>query len=285
MLKDVAPEIPVATHCHATGLRQMDLCPHLTDEVRDGCRRNDRILVLRQGHALEIGRRLDIAADRIHAIGTGYRQDLFHPRGRVPSTKRIVYAGKYSNSKGVPWLLEALRRLRAANRHIELHIAGSGSGAEAEQISKQIAAMEGVTVHGRLDQRELANLLRTAAVFVLPSFYEGVPLVLVEAAACGCRVVATDLPGVREELAPALGKAINLVPLPTLRSVDQPEPADLPHFVDNLAIAIEGSLHEASGDLTNHAIEKIESQFSWSAVFRRIEEVWFQLSGTMPARR
>ena len=37
---------------------------------------------------------------------------------------------------------------------------------------------------------------------VLPSFYEGVPLVLAEAAACGCRLVATALPGVREALAP-----------------------------------------------------------------------------------
>ena len=50
-----------------------------------------------------------------------------------------------------------------------------------------------VTMHGQLDQPALADLMRRCAVCVLPSFYEGVPLVLVEAAACGCRLVSTDL--------------------------------------------------------------------------------------------
>mgnify|MGYP000532501899 CR=1 FL=1 len=44
------------------------------------------------------------------------------------------------------------------------------------------------------DQPALAELMRRCAVLVLPSFYEGVPLVLAEARACGCRLVATDLP-------------------------------------------------------------------------------------------
>ena len=50
--------------------------------------------------------------------------------------------------------------------------------------------------------------MRRCAVCVLPSFYEGVPLVLVEAAACGCRIVATALPGVIEQIAPYLNDAI-----------------------------------------------------------------------------
>ncbi|MBU2567114.1 hypothetical protein KKG46_06190, partial [Patescibacteria group bacterium] len=42
LLKDAAPELPVVVQCHATGLRQLELCPHLADEVRRSCRRNDR---------------------------------------------------------------------------------------------------------------------------------------------------------------------------------------------------------------------------------------------------
>ena len=57
--------------------------------------------------------------------------------------------------------------------------------------------------------------MRRSTVCVLPSFYEGLPLVLVEALACGCRLVATDLPGVVDELAPRIGAALELVELPT----------------------------------------------------------------------
>ncbi|MDZ7663922.1 MAG: glycosyltransferase [Desulfotignum sp.] len=44
--------------------------------------------------------------------------------------------------------------------------------------------------HGPLSHDDLGDLLRHAHVFVLPSFYEGLPLVLMEALACGCRLVA-----------------------------------------------------------------------------------------------
>ena len=57
LIKDLAPTTPVVTHCHATGLRQMELVPRLADEVRSGCARNDAFVVLHQGHADELGRR------------------------------------------------------------------------------------------------------------------------------------------------------------------------------------------------------------------------------------
>ena len=49
-------------------------------------------------------------------------------------------------------------------------------------------------VLGRLSDAELVRAMQRAQAFVLPSLYEGLPLVLVEAAAAGCRIVATALP-------------------------------------------------------------------------------------------
>ena len=82
--------------------------------------------------------------------------------------------------------------------------------------------------------------MRRSSICVLPSFYEGLPLVLVEAMACGCRLVATDLPGIVEELAPRLGDALELVTLPTMAGVDTPVEAELPAFVDRLETGMEG---------------------------------------------
>ncbi len=273
ILKDVAPAVPVVTQCHATGLRQMRLCPHLARDVKRGCRRNERFLVQNPERRAELAGALDIARDRVHVVGAGFREDLFHPRGRDPEPERIVYCGKYAGAKGLPWLLDAVERLAPARPGLRLHVAGSGAGPEAEGIEERMRAMDAVTLHGQLGQADLADLMRTCPVMVLPSFYEGVPLVLVEAAACGCRIVSTRLQGVVENLAGPLGEALTLVDMPRLAGVDTPEPSDLPAFVENLAAALDRALSlPAPGRLPLEPL-------TWKAVFDRIEAVWTSLLG------
>lgn len=276
LLKDLAPEIPVVSHCHATGLRQLELCPHLAPEVRTGCARNDRFAVLHAGHAEALSTALSVSPERIEIVGAGYRSDLFRTGPEEARRERIVYAGKYSRAKGLPWLLEAFERVRGRRPACELHIAGSGAGPEAEMIERRLGEIDGVVVHGMLDQPRLAGLLRSARLFVLPSFYEGVPLVLVEAAACGCRIVATALPGVIAELAPHLSPHLTTIALPRLEAVDQPVSEDLPAFVDHLEAAILSGL-AADPALPDSGTASLEDRFSWNAVFRRIDKIWRQL--------
>jgi glycosyltransferase involved in cell wall biosynthesis len=272
MLKQIAPRTPVVTQCHATGFRQMELCPHVAGEVRAGCARNDRFVVLHRQHAEQLARTLGVASSRVHVVGAGYRDELFHARGRRPvDPPRLVYIGKYSAAKGLPWLLDAFERLRAERPGIELHVAGSGAGEEADRLLARMRTLaSGVVLHGMLAQPELAALLRSCVVCVLPSFYEGLPLVLVEALACGCRIVATDLPGVREQLAPAMGPLLHRIALPRLAGVDVPEPDDLPAFVERLHAAMATALDAGEIDLRPVAL----APFTWSAVYRRIESVW-----------
>jgi glycosyltransferase involved in cell wall biosynthesis len=278
LLKNVEPDVPVVTQCHATGLRQMQLCPHLADEVRAGCARNDRFLALHDGDAREIARQFDVPAERIHVVGAGYRDDLFHSRDHEAVTSpRVVYVGKYSSAKGLPWLLDAVERLAVRRPGLELHVVGSGSGPEADALLERMRAMSSVVrIHGSLSQEKLAELLRTCRVFVLPSLYEGVPLVVVEALACGCRPVATDLPGVRQELAPHLGGALTRIRPPRLTGVDTPHPDDLPAFVDELYRAVDSALDEP---VEPTAAAEALQRFTWSAVFRRVETVWRGLLG------
>jgi glycosyltransferase involved in cell wall biosynthesis len=279
LLKDVAPDLPVVVHCHATGLRQMALCPHLADEVRAGCRRNDRFVVLHRAHAGELASKLGIPEERIHIVGAGYRDDLFHARGRETAgeggRQRLLYVGKYSASKGLPWLLDAVEELASSHPALELHVAGTGSGSEAEALEKRMHALAPrVRLHGQLAQPELAVLMRRCSVCVLPSFYEGLPLVLVEAIACGCRLVATTLPGIVEQLAPHLGDDLELVPLPRLSGVDRPEADDIPEFVRSLRDAIDRSL---SKDPDGSSVASLD-HFTWQAVFERVERIWKELA-------
>jgi glycosyltransferase involved in cell wall biosynthesis len=283
-IKDIAPSTPVLTQCHATGIRQMELCPDLADQVRAGCSRIDAFAVLHRGHADELERCLGVSSDRIHQVGAGYRDDLFFAPASAPEPA-LLYVGKYSAAKGLPWLLDAFESVSARRPGLNLHVAGGGSGEEADALRARMDRMApSVVQHGQLSQPDLANIARRSTVCVLPSFYEGLPLVLVEALACGCRLVSTKLPGVVEELAPRLGDALTMVELPRLETIDQPRPDDLPAFVDRLEAAIESALDAPPfGDPVQTMPEAL-AHFSWETVFNRVEILWRSLVAEMGIR-
>ena len=279
MLKDVLPDVPVVTQSHATGLRQMGLCPHLADPVRAGCERNDRFLVLHGAHGRDLVSALSVPPERVQVVGAGYSTTAFHATGRSDvAGNQLLNAGKYSQAKRQPRLLDAEERLAAERPGLTLHVAGDGSGPESDALRRRMTAMpETVRLHGQVGQDRLGDLMRGSAVFVLPSFYEGLPLVLVEALSSGCRLVCTDLPGVRAELAPHLGAALELVPLPRLIGADEPVPADLPAFVDALEAALRRALNAPPLGDPARTMPKILAPFTWEAVFERVEAVWLEL--------
>ncbi len=275
-LRDLLPNIPVVVHCHGTGLRQLALCPELAERVRAGSARNDRFLVLHDQQRRQLCAELDIESARVVIVGAGYNEDIFHPSdvaARRPD--KVVYAGKLSHAKGLPWLLDAVDRV-ATVRPIALYVAGGGVGEEADALRVRMDAMSTVTALGAVSQYRLAAELGDAAVFVLPSMYEGLPLVLIEAAACGCRLVSSDLPGVAE-LAPGLRGILERVEMPALAGPDEPIVDDLPAFVAHLGGAIDGALD--AGPIDSAGLDRRLAPFTWDAVFARIETVWRELVG------
>jgi glycosyltransferase involved in cell wall biosynthesis len=281
LLRGLAPDVPIVVHCHATGIRQMALAPHLAGRVRAGCARADRFAALHADHAKALVMSLGVPQARVHTVGAGYRDDLFHGIGRSGDGARIAYVGKLSAAKGLPWLLDAFERLGGG---ATLDVVGDGSGSEAAALRERMRRLAPrVTAHGTMTQHELAELLRRCDACALPSFFEGLPLVLVEAFACGCRIVATDLPGVTAALSPHLGAALTMVRTPRLEGPDVPRAEDLPAFVDDLEAALRASLAADPVDTTSPAFAAALAPFGWGAVFERVEAIWQKLLPLQPA--
>ena len=172
-------------------------------------------------------------------------------------------------------MLRALSRIHGPDWHLDL--VGSGSGADQTQCLELADRLgDRVTVHGMVAQSRLAELMKKAHLFVLPSFFEGLPLVVLEALACGCRVVATRLPGVGEILGDLHEDFIDLVETPRLVDVDKPVQADEQRFEENLRLAlhrqIQAAMHQAQIDLSGIADRM--ARFTWRGVFRRVEAVY-----------
>ncbi|MFZ5564779.1 MAG: glycosyltransferase family 4 protein [Thermodesulfobacteriota bacterium] len=275
------PGLPVVTTCHGTDLRQFHNCPHLRERVLEGCSKVDAVMALSRAQKMEIAGLYGLAKEKIHVVGAGYDETLFFRQAKAaPRPVRVVYAGKLCNAKGTPWLLEALADIREVPW--QLHLVGGGSGIETDRcrrMARELGAR--VIAYGAVDQPVLANLMRQSHIFVLPSFFEGLPLVLLEALACGCRIVATDLPGVAEVLDGMTADCISRVRPPRLAAVDKPFEQDLPRFVDDLKTALGAQMAAAAQypDIDLSPVQERLSAFTWGRVFERVEQVYERVTG------
>jgi glycosyltransferase involved in cell wall biosynthesis len=136
---------------------------------------------------------------RVHIVHCGvdpaeYTQRVHRGRGR-----RLLFTGRLAGVKGLPILLEALARLRRQGADVELTLAGDGPDrALLEEEARRLGVAGAVRFAGYQSSEQVRSLLQETDVFVLPSFAEGVPVVLMEAMASGVPVVATRVAGVSE---------------------------------------------------------------------------------------
>ncbi len=273
------PGIPLVTSCHGSDLRQFQNCPHLQERVLAGCRGIDTVVALSRAQRQEIIRLYGFPPERVKVAGAGYDHRLFRAADKPrPEPVQLVYAGKLSHAKGVPWLLRALDGLDSPDW--QLHLLGGGSGPEKEhclQLARQLGPR--VLVHGPVPQAELAAILRQSHVLVLPSFFEGLPLVILEGLASGCRIVATELPGAREVLGGCAADFISLVPTPRLRNLDQPYQEDEEQFVGDLQAALAHQMEAARRRvrLDPSRVGDTLAAYTWTGVFRKYETVFQSL--------
>jgi colanic acid/amylovoran biosynthesis glycosyltransferase len=112
---------------------------------------------------------------------------------------RLLFVGRLAGVKGVPVLLEALARVRNERPNVVLRIAGDGpERAAVEALAGRLGLAQNVQFLGYQTQTQVRELLRETDVFVMASFAEGVPVVLMEAMASGVPVVSTNIAGVPE---------------------------------------------------------------------------------------
>ena len=281
LTREISGSIPMVTSCHGSDLRQFRNCPHLRDRVAEGIRGINRISALSVKQKEDITELFGLEEKRIQIIPNGFDPELFYPAVKAATPPvRILYAGKLASAKGVPLLLESLSHPALADLPFLLELAGSG-GTDEEQYCRKLAGSlpERVTFCGALTPSELAIKMREAHLFVLPSYYEGLPLVVIEALASGCRVAATDLPGTRELVKDISEDWGCLVELPRLETADKPYERDLPMIRERLALAVAGQVRDRimAGHPQPDCFGGLSRTHSWDYVFGLLENLYRSL--------
>lgn len=131
-------------------------------------------------------------------IPNGVDTDFFCPPTTPPSVPRVLFVGRLVPQKGVTFLLKALASLRDKGTTIPCDIVGDGPlKTQLEQESVELGLVQ-VSFLGWLSKDQLKARYQAATVFVLPSYEEGMPNVVLEAMACGLPVISTRVAGTEE---------------------------------------------------------------------------------------
>jgi glycosyltransferase involved in cell wall biosynthesis len=139
---------------------------------------------------------------RLRVVHCGIDPDHFAPpAGGRPGDGplRILTVGRLDNMKGVAILVEAVGELRRRGVAVALTVVGDGPQREhLQRLAERNSVGDDVTWAGPVGQDAIRDHYHAADVFCLPSFAEGIPVVLMEAMSTGLPVVANRITGIPE---------------------------------------------------------------------------------------
>lgn len=195
--------------------------------------------------------------------------ELLNGIGMDPARPSVVFVGRITRQKGLPYLLRAAQRLPA---DVQLVLCAGAPDtpeimAEVQELVRLLQqSRKGVIwIERMLPRDELSAILTAATAFVCPSVYEPLGIVNLEAMACGAAVVGTGTGGIPEVVED--GVTGRIVPIEQLQD-GTGTPVDPERFISDLA----QTLAEVAADTERARVygaagrERARSHFSWDAI-------------------
>ncbi|MBN1348680.1 glycosyltransferase family 4 protein [candidate division KSB1 bacterium] len=152
-----------------------------------------------------------IAAEKIKVINNGINKSLFRRMDRAecrrrlnlpPDKQLILYVGYLDPVKGVPLLIDGFQNyLNLGGNNTDLLLVGDGElREEVKQKINQMNLNQHVKLMGNKSHEQIPLWMNACDALCLSSYFEGYPMVLIEAKSCGLPIVATDVGGIKEIL-------------------------------------------------------------------------------------
>lgn len=141
---------------------------------------------------------------RVHLVRCSVNQRFFEEKAEIPeSCRTLACVGRLTAQKGPLLLIDAMKELVSAGIDARLVLAGDGEmRAIVENRIRETGLGSRVEITGWIDEAEVRRCLREARCLVLPSFGEGLPVVIMEALAMGRPVISTYIAGIPELIRP-----------------------------------------------------------------------------------
>ncbi|MCW8308615.1 glycosyltransferase family 4 protein [Acidiphilium sp. PA] len=194
--------VPVLLHLHAAEIKPFyDRLPGWGRWLARGVfHRADLCVVLGIGWRDWLIGTIGVASDRVVVVRNGVPIVAASPLGDRLGPFRILFLGNLTPRKGVGDLLVALASPVLAETAFEAVFAGGGEVETYRRQAADLGLSDRVTFTGWVDRTQAATLTAAAHVLVLPSYHEGLPLVILEALGAGTPVICTPVGSIPEVL-------------------------------------------------------------------------------------
>jgi glycosyltransferase involved in cell wall biosynthesis len=195
------------------------------------------------------------------SMGVDLKEKFVPTSHNIRASKKLLFVGRLVEKKGLNILIDAMPRILA--RVPDVHLTVAGSGPLEVVLRKQCRSLgltDQVAFLGSQPQSKLPGLYQQAAMAVFPFIrakdgdQEGLGLVVIEAMGCGCPVIASDLPAVKDTI--LHGKTGWTV-----------IPGDSQVLADRIITTLENS--EETKKMTSHARQQAVDSFDWHVITGR----------------
>lgn len=130
-------------------------------------------------------------SDNYLTINNAVDQNIYYNKGKKRK-KRIIAVGRLEIQKGFKYLIDGF--LEFHNQYPNYSLIIVGDGQLKDELYQQVMNLnlsDHVFFKGRLNQKQLVNEYNKSEIFIMTSLWEGFPKVLLEAIACGCKIITT----------------------------------------------------------------------------------------------
>ncbi|MBL57393.1 MAG: hypothetical protein CMP61_09405 [Flavobacteriales bacterium] len=184
----------------------------------------------------------------IYVYPMGVDMNLFKKLNVKKNENQLLFVGSLLEKKGLIDLLDAFSELKKRFPRLELKIIGTGNSDQFINYSNKLGIQDSITWQGKVNNKDLPKHYNEAGVFILPSHSEGLGLVSIEAMACECLTVASELPAIKDYI----------IPEKTGLFVDPKSP-------NSILIVIENVLNRKynTSYIVKHGRKYVEEHFSW----------------------
>jgi glycosyltransferase involved in cell wall biosynthesis len=232
-------------------------------------KRADIITTVANSVAQEL-KEYNINPEAVNVIGNGVDEKIFVPLKNKGEEKYILFTGRLAYRKGLFDLIECGKLICKKYDEVNFIIVGDGMLRAKLQMEVRNSGLEKrIIFKGRVSKTELINFYQNATIHVIPSHYEGLPTVLLEAMSCGLPVIATAVSGNLDVI--ENGKNGLLIP---------------PGSPERLANAISILLGDSSkrSELGRAARKTIEEKFTWDIISNRMIQCYDSLKNNTHLR-
>lgn len=224
-------------------------------------KRSDLITVVSKSVFKELEKEYNVEPERMRIVHNGVDDNLFYPlennnNSESSENKYILFVGRLTYRKGLFDLIYSAKYIKKKYPNIRFIIVGNGHLVDKIKIMiKNLGLENNVIIKGFISKEELVRLYQNATIYVVPSHYEGLPTVLLEAMSCGLAVIATAISGNLDVIIP--GENGILVPIKS--------PKELAYAISNLL-----ENENLRIKLGKNARKTVEENYTWKIISNRI---------------